>query len=61
MGDLLNPALFRQKLEENLVEMNWFLSNSIKWKSFQVGKSVCQQYMGYADRLKSHIVDTSTC
>ncbi len=59
MGDLLNPSLFRKKLEENLVEMNWFLERLYKVDTFQVDK-VFDQYMGYADRLKSHIVDTTT-
>jgi adenylosuccinate synthase len=57
-GDLLNPPLFKKKLEENLVEMNWFLERLYKVETFQVDK-VFDQYMGYADRLKSHIVDTS--
>ncbi|MBI5672129.1 MAG: adenylosuccinate synthase [Nitrospirae bacterium] len=59
MGDLLNPPLFKKKLEENLVEMNWFLERLYKVETFQVDK-VFDQYMGYADRLKSHIVDTTT-
>lgn len=59
MGDLLNPSLFRKKLEENLVEMNWFLERLYKVETFQVDK-VFDQYMGYADRLKSYIVDTTT-
>jgi adenylosuccinate synthase len=59
MGDLLNPPLFRQKLEENLVEMNWFLERLYKVETFQVDK-VFDQYMGYAERLKSHIMDTTT-
>ena len=59
MGDLLNPSLFKKKLEENLVEMNWFLERLYKVETFQVDK-VFDQYMGYADRLKSHIVDTTT-
>lgn len=59
MGDLLNPSLFRKKLEENLVEMNWFLERLYKVDTFQVDK-VFDQYMGYADRLRSHIADTTT-
>ena len=59
MGDLLNPSLFKKKLEENLVEMNWFLERLYKVETFQVDK-VFEQYMGYAERLKSHIVDTTT-
>lgn len=58
MGDLLNPTLFKRKLEENLVEMNWFLARLYKVDTFQVDK-VFDQYMSYADRLKSHIVDTT--
>ena len=57
MGDLLNPKAFRTKLEENLVEVNWFVEKLYKMERFEVEK-VFQQYMGYADRLKSHIVDT---
>jgi adenylosuccinate synthase len=59
MGDLLNPPLFKKKLEENLVEMNWFLERLYKVETFQVDK-VFDQYMAYADRLRSHIVDTTT-
>lgn len=59
MGDLLNPPLFRKKLEENLVEMNWFLERLYKVDTFQVDK-VFDQYMGYADRLRSQIADTTT-
>jgi len=59
MGDLLNPGLFRKKLEENLVEMNWFLERLYKVETFQVDK-VFDQYMGYAERLKGYIVDTTT-
>lgn len=58
MGDLLNPTLFKRKLEENLVEMNWFLERLYKVDTFQVDK-VFDQYRGYADRLKNHIVDTT--
>ncbi|HEY7532172.1 MAG TPA: adenylosuccinate synthetase, partial [Nitrospiraceae bacterium] len=56
MGDLLNPPVFRQKLEENLVEINWFLEQLYKVDRFEVDK-VFQQYMGYAERLKTSIVD----
>ncbi len=58
MGDLLNPTLFKRKLEENLVEMNWFLERLYKVDTFQVDK-VFDQYMDYADRLRNHIVDTT--
>ena len=58
MGDLLNPKAFRTKLEENVVEINWFLEQLYKLERFDVDK-VFRQYMVYADRLKSHIVDTA--
>ena len=58
MGDLLNPAAFRRKLDENLVEINWFLEQLYKVERFEVEK-VYQQYMGYAERLKSHILDAT--
>jgi adenylosuccinate synthase len=58
VGDLLNPSLFRRKLEENLVEINWFLERLHKVETFQLEK-VFQQYMGYAERLKGHIADTA--
>ncbi len=57
-GDLLNPPLFRRKLEENLAEINLFLDRLYRAEGFQVEK-VFQQYMGYADRLKDYIADTS--
>lgn len=57
-GDLLNPPLFRRKLEENLGEINLFLDRLYRADGFQVEK-VFQQYMGYADRLKDYIADTS--
>ncbi|HZC81620.1 MAG TPA: adenylosuccinate synthase, partial [Nitrospiraceae bacterium] len=58
MGDLLNPKAFRTKLEENVVEINWFLEQLYKLERFEVD-NVFRQYMGYADRLKSHIVDAT--
>ena len=56
MGDLLNPQVFRKKLEENLVEINGFLEQLYKVDRFEVDK-VFQQYMGFAERLRSYIVD----
>jgi adenylosuccinate synthase len=58
VGDLLNPALFRRKLDENLVEINWFLERLYRVEKIELEK-VFQQYMSYADRLKDHIADTS--
>lgn len=58
VDDLLNPSLFRRKLEENLVEINWFLDRLYHVEKIELEK-VFQQYMIYADRLKDHIADTS--
>lgn len=58
MGDLLNPSVFRRKLEENLVEINWFLQDLYKVSGYQVEK-VLQEYMAYGERLKSYVTDTS--
>jgi adenylosuccinate synthase len=58
VGDLLNPALFRRKLEENLVEINWFMERLYKVEAFELEK-VFQQYMAHAERLKDYIADTS--
>src|SRR5215510_2091910 len=59
VGDLLNPQAFRKKLEENLVEINWFLEQLYKVDRFEVDK-VFQQYMGFGERLRSYILDGGT-
>lgn len=56
--DLLDPDLFREKLATNLVEMNYFLEQLYKVKGFDLEK-VYQEYMGYADRIKPYIADTT--
>ncbi len=58
VGDLLNPALFRRKLQENLAEMNCFLDRLYQAPGFEADK-VFQQYMGYAERLKGYVADTA--
>jgi adenylosuccinate synthase len=58
MGDLLNPPLFRRKLEENLGDINWLLEQLHKVEVFELEK-VFHQYMGYAERVKSYICDTT--
>ncbi len=56
MGDLLNPPLFRRKLDENLGEINLFLERLYQVSGFQTEK-VFQEYMGHAERLKGYIAD----
>jgi adenylosuccinate synthase len=57
-GDLLNPPLFRTKLEENLAEINPFLERIYGVKGFHAEK-VFQEYMSYAERLRGCIADIS--
>ncbi|MBI3803468.1 MAG: adenylosuccinate synthase [Nitrospirae bacterium] len=56
--DLLDPELFREKLAANLIEMNYFLEQLYKVKGFDLDK-VYQEYMGYTDRIKPYIADTT--
>lgn len=58
VGDLLNPKGFKQKLQENLVEVNSLLRHVHKTNGFQVDK-IYDEYMGYAKRLKGYIADVS--
>lgn len=58
MADLLNPPLFRRKLEDNLNEINAFLDRVYGVLGFEADK-VFQQYMGYAERIKGYIADTT--
>ncbi len=57
--DLVNPSLFRRKLEENLADTNCLLERLYQLPGFEVDK-VFQQYMSYADRLRDHIADATT-
>ena len=58
MGDLLNPSLFRMKLDENLSKANEILQRVYQVEGFQLDK-VFQQYIVYAERLKDYVTDTS--
>ncbi len=58
IGDLLNPEVFRAKVEENLVEINSFLRHTYKTRGFQADRIV-EEYMAYADRLRAHVTDDS--
>lgn len=58
VGDLLNPPLFRRKLDENLNEINELLKRTYRINGFQLEK-VFQEYMTYAERLKGYVADTS--
>ncbi|MEC4680339.1 MAG: adenylosuccinate synthetase, partial [Nitrospirota bacterium] len=58
MGDLLNPDVLKQKIQENLVEINAFLRRIYKAKGFTV-ESIFKEYQAYGERLRPHIADVS--
>ncbi len=57
VADLLDPGIFRAKLEVALREKNQVLVKVYNRKAIDVDE-VCEEYAGYADRLAPHIADT---
>ena len=57
MGDLLDPASFRRKLEDNVAETNALLQAVYRAPGFQAEK-IFQEYLRYAERLRGMITDT---
>jgi adenylosuccinate synthase len=55
--DLLDPGIFRAKLELTLREKNQVLSKVYNRTGIDVD-AVCAEYAEYAERLRPHIVDT---
>ena len=58
MVDLLNPNLFREKLEANLIEMNYFLKILYKVEGFRL-EDIFNEYMGYTEVVRDFITDAS--
>lgn len=56
--DLIDRDVFREKLKINLQEMNYFLEKLYGVKGFEL-EHVYREYMGYAERLRDFVVDTS--
>ncbi|MEU0521161.1 adenylosuccinate synthase [Streptosporangium sp. NPDC006007] len=56
--DLLDPGILRQKIEVALGEKNQILTKIYNRRAIDAGK-VLEEYLGYAERLKPHIADTS--
>lgn len=56
--DLLDPALFRERLSTNLIEMNYFLKQLYKVEGFDLEK-VYKEYMGYAQKMAPYVGDTA--
>nr|MDT0664896.1 adenylosuccinate synthetase [Micromonospora sp. DSM 115978] len=55
--DLLDPGIFRQKLELVLREKNQVLTKVYNRRKIEVDQ-VCDEYARYAERLSPHIADT---
>ncbi|MGW4425636.1 adenylosuccinate synthase [Streptosporangium sp. NPDC004631] len=56
--DLLDPGILQQKIEVALGEKNQILTKIYNRRAIDAGK-VLEEYLGYAERLKPHIADTS--
>lgn len=57
MMDLLNPAVFKEKLSANLSVANFLLENLYKTNPLNE-EEIFRQYMKYAERLAPYITDT---
>ncbi len=58
MVDLLNPRVFRSKLEDNLREKNEYFKKVFGQEGFAFD-GIYNEYMGYARRLKPYVSDTA--
>jgi adenylosuccinate synthase len=57
ISDLLDKAVFGEKLKANLTEMNFFLEHLYKAKGFEFNE-VYQEYIQYAEQISEHATDT---
>jgi adenylosuccinate synthase len=58
MIDLLNPAVFKEKLRDNLVEKNEIFRKVYGHEEYRL-EQIYQAYLDFGARLKSYICDTS--
>jgi len=56
--DIFNDTFFREKLESNLVEKNFYLQQYLKEEPFQATE-IYDLFMGYRDRLKKYMGNAS--
>ena len=56
-ADLLQPAVFKEKLKANLSTVNFLLENLYKAPRFDID-TVYSAHMGYAEKLSEYITDT---
>jgi len=57
VADLLQPTIFREKLESNLPNINFLLEHLYKVPGFDA-EDIYNEYMGYAGELSKYIADT---
>jgi len=57
MADLLQPAVFKEKLKANLFHINFLLENLYKAEAFKID-DIYDEYSGYAEKLSAYIADT---
>jgi len=58
MMDLLNKDVFKEKLKPVLEEKNFMLKNYFNAEELDFD-NIVKEYIGYADKLRKHITDTS--
>ncbi|MBF0485248.1 MAG: adenylosuccinate synthase [Candidatus Omnitrophica bacterium] len=58
MVDLLNPRVFRAKLQDNLREKNEYFKKVFNQKGFHFDE-IYSEYMTYARRLRAYVCDTA--
>ena len=59
MGDLIRPDILKKRLEEVIADKNVILKAfDPDFEPFTVGP-ILEEYNGYADKLRSHVVDTT--
>lgn len=56
--DLVDEAVFRQKLEEQLVQKNYYLTRILQEKTWEL-EPLFQRYMLYGEKLRRYIANTS--
>jgi len=56
-GDLLQPAVFKEKLTANLSTVNFLLENLYRAPRFDI-EDIYRTYMGYTEKLSEYISDT---
>ena len=58
MIDLMDPQVFRKKVQDQLKEVNPYLKERFQEKPFSL-KEVVEEYSGYAERLRPFLTNTS--